>query len=57
VTAVRLDDARHAYGCLMFIAAIVAAIEEIRAVRGTGGQVCGFPRAQTFTWFYILRNA
>jgi len=52
-----LDDARHAYGRLIPAAVIVAALGEIQAVHATGGQDCGFPRAQTFTWFYIARNA
>jgi hypothetical protein len=47
-----LDDARHAYGRRI----VVAAIEETQAIRGTGGLVCGFLRAQTFTWFYIVRS-
>jgi hypothetical protein len=51
-----LDDARHAYGRRIVVAAIVPAIEETQAIRGTGGLVCGFLRAQTFTWFYIVRS-
>ena len=40
----------------VFFAASVAAMEEIQAVRGAGGQDYGFPRTQTFTWFYIFRG-
>jgi hypothetical protein len=48
-----LDDARHADGRPIPAAVIVAVIEEIQAVRATGGQDRGFPRLWTFTWFYI----